>query len=195
MRATRSGIVIGLALALLVPGSVVGQEASPSAEPSAEPSPSVEAVMSPSPSPDEAQASPSPRPPLRDIKVLLNSKQPKSDFTAVKNDFSEYLAANPEVTAAVALTYADLSADLADPMPVLNACKKGLKKAQSMSACASGFGYLVAAYAFTRADEAYDLLGRYVGSTKPSYRKSPHLLGWLARHGRELGADASRVVR
>jgi hypothetical protein len=30
MRPTRSGIVIGLALALLVPGSVVGQEASPS---------------------------------------------------------------------------------------------------------------------------------------------------------------------
>jgi hypothetical protein len=33
LRATRSGIVIGLALALLVPGSVVGQEASPSASP------------------------------------------------------------------------------------------------------------------------------------------------------------------
>ena len=33
MKATRSGIAIGLALALLVPGSVVGQEASPSDEP------------------------------------------------------------------------------------------------------------------------------------------------------------------
>lgn len=52
MKATRSGIVIGLALALLVPTTVVGQEASPSAEPSVGPSPSPEVVASPEASPE-----------------------------------------------------------------------------------------------------------------------------------------------
>jgi hypothetical protein len=109
-------------------------------------------------------ATPAARQPLRDIDELLRTPQPKADFTEVSDEFLAYLAAHPGTMEAVTTLWGDVET-------MFPLCKTGMKSGKDSDVCRTAFGGMVVAYASSRDDALYDLLGPFIGATVPAFKK------------------------